>query len=67
VIAGPDIAVPAGTAMIGLPGYAGASTDGTAAAAFMSGNNGGASASAPNPSVGTTNGTTNGFFGACPP
>jgi len=52
---------------VGLPGYAGSSIDGTAAAAFIAARNGGASATAPNPASGTTNGTTNGFFGSCPP
>ena len=54
---------------VGLPGYGGPSGTGGGAAVdtFMSGNNGGASALSPDASLGTTNGTTNGFFGSCPP
>jgi hypothetical protein len=54
---------------VGLPGYAGPSGtgSGTQVQTFLSGNNGGASSSVPDPSLGTTNGTTNGFFGSCPP
>jgi hypothetical protein len=52
---------------VGLPGYAGPSGSGNTAAAFLSGNNGGASATAPDATLGTSNGTTNGFFGSCPP
>ncbi|MEY2512568.1 MAG: hypothetical protein QOE26_3331, partial [Verrucomicrobiota bacterium] len=54
---------------VGLPGYAGPSGAGSGAAVqtFLSGNNSGATASVPDPSLGTNNGTTNGFFGSCPP
>jgi hypothetical protein len=53
---------------VGLPGYGGVSGSGsgTAVQTFLSGNNSGATASVPDPSLGTSNGTSNGFFGACP-
>jgi hypothetical protein len=53
---------------VGLPGYGGPSGtgSGTQVQTFLSGNNSAATASVPDPSLGTTNGTTNGFFGACP-
>jgi hypothetical protein len=53
---------------VGLPGYGGPSGagSGTQVQTFVSGNNSAATASVPDPSLGTSNGTTNGFFGACP-
>jgi hypothetical protein len=53
---------------VGLPGYAGPSGSGSGAATgtFLSGNNGGATTSNTDPSLGTTNGTTNGYSGSCP-
>ena len=54
---------------VGLPGYnnLGSPITGSTVQAFLSSNNGGASSSVPNASAGTSNGTTNGFYGSCPP
>ncbi|MGH9440940.1 MAG: beta strand repeat-containing protein [Thermoanaerobaculia bacterium] len=53
---------------VGLPGYGGpsGSGSGTQVQTFVSGNNSAATASVPDPSLGTNNGTSNGFFGSCP-
>jgi len=53
---------------IGFPGYgAGQTTNTGALQTFLSGNNSAASSSATAPALGTTNGTSNGFFSVCPP
>jgi hypothetical protein len=54
---------------VGFPGYnnGGSPITGSTVQTFLSGNNSGASSSVPNASLGTTNGTTNGFYGVCPP
>jgi hypothetical protein len=53
---------------IGFPGYGGATTDTVALGSYLQARNGGApTVSVAAPSLGTANGTSNGFFQVCPP
>ncbi|MDB4915160.1 MAG: hypothetical protein JWM95_2804, partial [Gemmatimonadetes bacterium] len=53
---------------IGFPGYTGSTTNTAALGTYLQARNGGApTVSIAAPSLGTTNGTTNGFYQTCPP